>query len=194
MTDLPELLRDVAHRLHVAPNDPLLAAGGRCACVPCRAELFAARGWPDIVAGARTGGRSSGRSSATEAAASMPSPFAGIDDRLADALAKLETGALAYMAVADTVALVDPDDIKTIDVLPADDGQCGCGCGHHCRPRRNPEDRLRSGLAPACYRRWLRWREAYPGVTISDYLDTCFKERGESRAKPVAPPTEPRAS
>jgi hypothetical protein len=65
------------------------------------------------------------------------------------------------------------------------------------RPRkRGPEDRLKAGLHPTCYRRWLRWRSAYAehNPRLSDFIDKCYVERGETRARPVAPPAGQRAS
>jgi hypothetical protein len=144
-----------------------------------------------MVSGARTGGRTANASSTTEHAATIIDPFTALDDRLGVHLPRLRAELAAIIGIA---AVVDSH-ATTDDVVAPGTGECGCGCGRSCNPRkRGPNDRLKAGLHPTCHRRWLRWRSDYPGVTITDFLDACYLERGETRAKPVAPAAEPRAS
>lgn len=188
MTDLADLLAKA--RAAIGDHDPILAAGDRCNCLGCRTGRLAARGWPTAVVGDGTGSRSTTTSTPVERAALGWSEFADLSDRLNLHLPKLQAELAAIIAIAAVVDSRGSDD----DVVPAGTGHCACGCGTKCDPRKNPANRLRSNLAPRCYSRWRRWRAAYPGVTMSDYLDACYKDRGESRAKPVAPAAEPRTA
>lgn len=189
--DLLTILRKVSALLAATPHDPARAAGGRCNCIRCRTERLAARGWPASVVGDGSGVRSTTSSSSVERAATTVSQFAGLDEQLTATMAELRAKVVAVLAIAAIVDSHGSDD----DVVPPGTGECGCGCGKSCDPRRRgPEDRLKSGLHPTCHRRWLRWRATYPGVTISDFLDACYRERGETRARPVAPPADRRAS
>jgi hypothetical protein len=186
-TQLPELLSKA--RAAIGDHDPTRASSGRCNCLACRCDRLAARGWPASVVGDGSGVRSTGVSSSTEHAAGVVDPFAALNDRAGVLLPRLRTDLLALLAIAAIVDSHGSDD----DVVPPGTGECACGCGRRCDPRRNPANRLRAGLAPACYQRWRRWRAEYPGVTISDYLDACARERGETRARPVAPAAEQQA-
>lgn len=188
--DLLPTLRKLCAQLAATPHDPARATAGRCLCLTCRTERIAARGWPTSTIGDGSGVRSTTTASSVERAATTTDEFAGLDEKLTATLAELRIKVIAVLAIAAIVDSHGSDD----DVVPAGTGHCGCGCGTKCDPRRRPGNRLRSGLAPACYRRWLRWRAQYPGVTLSDYIDACYKERGESRARPVAPPADQRAS
>lgn len=182
MTNLPDLLAKA--RAAIGPHDPDRSAAGRCNCLPCRSDRLAARGWPASVTGDGSGVRSTSTSSPTERAAEWTDPFADANDRLAVYLTRMRTDLLAVLAIA---AIVDSH-ASDNDVVPPGSGACQCGCGHICNPRKDPEDRLKSKLAPSCHRRFVRWRNEYPGVTVSDYVDACYRERGETRAQPVAGP------
>jgi hypothetical protein len=113
-------------------------------------HVLAARGWPGSAGGG--GSRSSGTSSRTERAALDPHPWVGVDERY---MRELEVLARAGRAVEATIAAVlahAPGD----DPMPAGTGTCR-RCERFCRPTdRRPDDRIRSGYCPACYRRWLR--------------------------------------
>lgn len=137
-----------------------------------RARSLAERGYPAATIG--NGARSSDPTSSTERAALNPDGWADIDDTLARALRRLWADTTVVEGLLDRVLAHASDD----DPTPAGQGPCGCGCGHVCRPTKKPDDRLRSGFAPACYRRWLRWRAQYPTATRSDYLHACAQERG----------------
>lgn len=188
MTDLRKLLEKAAKS--IGDHDPALAAGGKCNCLACRTERLAARGWPVGVAGDGSGVRSTTTGSSVERALTVIDPLDGLGERVGPMLLDLRIQLFSVLALAAVVDSHAGDD----DVVPGGTGHCACGCGTKCDPRKNPSNRLRSNLAPACYQRWRRWREAYPGVTISDFLDACYRERGESRAKPVAPAAEPRSA
>lgn len=188
--DLLATLRKVSAHLAATPHDPARATAGRCNCLPCRTDRLAARGWPTSVVGDGSGVRGTTPTSSTERAATVRDPFGIINQRLAMHLSQIWGNALAVLAIAAVVDSHASDD----DPVRPGQGACGCGCGHMCKPDRNPEDRLRSGLAPTCYRRWLRWRSAYPGHSITEYIAACYRERGESYAHPVAPPAGELAS
>jgi hypothetical protein len=181
-TDLLRLL-DKA-RAAIRPHDPARAAGGRCNCLSCRTARLAARGWPTSTIGDGSGVRSTSTSSTTERAAAIAEPFTAVHGKLDVHLARRHTEVLAVLAIAAVIDSHASDD----DVVPAGTGECACGCGRTCNPRKNPDNRLKAGLHPSCHRRWLRWRSAYPGVTWSDFIDACYLERGETRARPVAGP------
>lgn len=121
-----------------------------CRCIPCRAQLLSARGWPATVTS--DGSRSSDTTSSTErAVVSPPLPaFIGIDERIAKHLRVLWLAGLNVQADVRNVLAHGSDD----DQLPAGSGECP-RCGHFCRPDRKYEDRIKSGLCPSCHRRWL---------------------------------------
>jgi hypothetical protein len=186
VTDLPDLLAQV--RTAVGPHDPVKAAGGRCRCLPCRTSRLAARGWPNTTTGDGSGIRSTATGSSTERAALTPDEYTRLNERASRHLDQLRAELVAILSIAHIVDSHGTDD----DIVPPGTGECACGCGKTCDPRRRgPEDRLKAGLHPSCHRRWLRWRSTYPGVRMSDFIDACYRERGETRAQPVA---EPRAS
>lgn len=123
------------------------------------ARLLAARGWPSSTGGggAHTPGGSgtsgtSGTSSRTERAALNPHPWVGVDERYADQLQLLRSAGLAVQATITSVLAHASGD----DPEPAGTGHCR-RCERFCRPTPDrPQDRIRSGYCPACYRRWLR--------------------------------------
>lgn len=138
-----------------------------------QAELLAARGWPASVSG--NGSRSSDTTSSTERAALTAGPWAGIDSLLADDHRALWLAALELEGRIDDVLAHDSD----VDQLPPGTGYCVCGCERFCSPRQNgPDDRLRAGLAPACHRRYLRWREdGHPDANVPDYCTALRRAR-----------------
>ena len=150
-----------------------------------RAELLAARGWPASTSG--NGSRSSDTTSSTERAATVGAPndpangqtwrpgeYDDADKRLAANFSKAHLAALDLEAGVDTILATAP----TVDQLPPGTGYCVCACERYCSPRQNgSEDRLRSGLAPACYRRFARWRDDDPIRTVADYCTLVRRTR-----------------
>src|SRR5690606_6739988 len=79
--------------------------------------------------------------------------------RLVDTLLRVQS----YISIVDAHA---PDD----DPTPVGTGPCTIRtCDHTCLPRRNPDDRLRSGLCPACYAAFRRWLKDNPDGTILEW-------------------------
>lgn len=170
-------LRDFANVLDtLGEHNRRAAASGTCRCLGCRAEILAARGFPSGTLGA--GARSSDTTSSTERAIGLaagettplvpPDPsFVGIDEKLARHMR------LIWAAVTEAAGLVGvvnshaPDD----DPIPAGTGHCEC-CEKFCRPdgSKDPDNRLRSGLCPACHQAWLRWRRDKPEAMRPDFI------------------------
>lgn len=159
-------LRDVAQVLDThGRHDRTEAAAGRCRCLPCAAQLLAARGWPASTMSDGTGSRTADSTSSTERAVGLgggdrgplvpplpPLPmFAGIDERLAKHLYLLwQVGLRIQTDARNVLAHADKD-----DTLPAGSGECG-RCGRFCRPDQKQGDRIKAGYCGACYRLWLR--------------------------------------
>jgi len=113
-------------------------------------RLLASRGWPASTGGG--GSRSSDTTSSTERAALGPHPWAGIDERYLGQLAELWKLGVAVQATMSSVLAHASDE----DPVPAGTGHCR-RCERFCRPTGDrPQDRIRAGYCPACYRRWLR--------------------------------------
>ncbi len=174
-------LRDLA--------DKLDTNGGRALEM---AEALAARGYPASTAG--NGSRSSDTTSSTERAAlAGADKWAGIDVELASVLFNQW---VASRGTETTISRILAHG-TTNDPLPPGTGECTCGanCARDrksptfCAPRRNgPSDRLVSGLAPTCYRRYARWRELNPAGTVADWKHTTRRAReiAEARAAQLA--------
>lgn len=167
------------------PHDRRAALNGLCGCLECKAKLLASRGLPASTLGG-SGGRSSDTTSSTERNAGLTGPdgdltpprFAGVDEKLAELVAVLHLSAGELSSMARTISAHASDE----DAVRPGQGPCGDGCGHVCKPWKDPEDRLRSNLAPKCYRAWLRWRaeytEQYGPLTVADFVTARRRERG----------------
>lgn len=183
----PKQLAAYLHRL----ADKLDKHGGRALEM---AEVLAARGYPASTAG--SGSRSSDTTSSTERAATVGAPekpadgepwrpgeWDDADLRLAAELHRTWVAALDVEAGLDTIL----DHASTADQLPPGTGYCTCGgddpkapswCGTFCAPRQNgPSDRLKSGLAPKCWMRFVRWRDANPSGTVADWKHASRRAR-----------------
>jgi hypothetical protein len=182
--------------------DRLDTDGGRAMDM---AEVLAARGYPASTGG--SGARSSDTTSSTERAALQAAPkdrgepwrpgdWENADRRLAAGLRALQTAALDVEAGLDTVLAHG----STADKVPAGTGYCDCGadCGPDrktptfCSPRQNGDsDRLKSGLAPNCYRRYVRWKDAQPegndrSVVAWKHVDRRAREVRDEKARLLA--------
>ncbi len=189
----PKQLAAYLHRL----ADRLDSDGGRALEM---AELLAARGYPANTAG--NGARSSDTTSTTERAALhgapndrgdpwRPDDWEDADRRMAGNLRALHNTALTVEAGIDTVLAHG----STADPLPPGTGYCTCGgdCGGRnptfCAPRQNgPSDRLKVGLAPNCYKRFLRWQETHPDGSVVDWKHAIRRAReiADERAAQLA--------
>lgn len=169
-------LRDFANLLDVMPeHNRRESSVGNCRCVGCRAEILAARGFPSGTLGSGT--RSTTVSSSTERAVGLmanedtallpPDPqFVGLDDNLAKHLRLIWHAVTTASGLVGTVNSHAPDD----DPVPAGTGHCMC-CETFCRPDdRRPDNRLRSGLCPACHQSWLYWRARNPQGQRPDFV------------------------
>jgi len=190
---LAAYLRDLASKLDTH--------GGRALEM---AEVLAARGYPGSTTG--PGSPSSDTTSSTERAALVGAPqqpgdpwrpgeWDDADRRLHTHLRALHQAALKVESGIDTILAHG----STADPLPPGTGECTCGTNcapdrrspTFCAPRQNgPSDRLRSGLAPHCYRRYTRWRDATgcPTGTVADWKHTVRRAReiAEERAAQLA--------
>jgi hypothetical protein len=169
-------LRDFANLLAVLPeHDRRAAEVGNCRCIGCTAEILASRGLPSGTLG--TGARSSDPTSSTERAVGLvgassdgltpPDPqFVGIDERLAKHMR------IIWHAVTEATGLVGliKSHASDDDPIPAGTGYCVAD-ETFCRPDdKHPDNRLRSGLCPACHQSWLRWRVRNPHNTRADFI------------------------
>jgi hypothetical protein len=156
-------------------------------------DLLASSGLAATAIG--SGSRSSDQTSPTERAALDGAPhdptngdqwrtnmWAEVDERMDLELRLLWRAGLTVEATIDRALAHGP----TADPLPPGTGECCCGTlcapGHRtptfCAPRQNgPSDRLKSGLAPNCYRRFLRWQESNPGGTVADWKHSVRRAR-----------------
>lgn len=156
-------------------------------------DLLASSGLAATVIGA--GSRSSDTTSSTERAALDGAPtqpangdqwrtntWVETDKRMDAELRLLWRAGLAVEATIDK-ALAHG---TTADQLPPGTGECTCGdnCGldgkspWFCSPRQNgPSDRLVTGLAPKCYKRFSRWRETHPEGTVAEWKHATRRAR-----------------
>lgn len=137
-----------------------------------RAETYAARGYP---AGGNGGPRSSDSTSSTERAALNPGSFDEIDRRVKARMRDVWVDATNLEGLICTLMAHASDE----DQVTPGTGYCVCGCETFCSPRQNgPDDRLRSGLAPTCHRRFLRWRRETgdPTLTVADFRTAVRRE------------------
>jgi hypothetical protein len=167
---LAEHLRALARLLEMVDLDTAIRA----------APVLAARGWPSGTLG--DGGSSTGASiivtelddpevgpdgervsvSRVEAAYFARSRYDDVDRRLAGLLAEVTRIAKRDLAklvqqsthlAADILAHADD-----ADEIPAGMGNCTV-CEHFCNPKKNPNDRLRSGLCDACRKHQANHRD-----------------------------------
>ena len=166
---LANYLRQLADKLDVN--------GGRAMEL---SSLLASRGYPTSTTG--NGSRSSDTTSFTERAAleavlaEDATDWTEDDRRMHQGMRLLWRAGLAVEASVDkTLAHA-----TTADQLPPGTGFCTCSgdteennpywCGTFCAPRQNgSSDRLVSGLAPTCYKRYQRWRDHNPNGTVADW-------------------------
>lgn len=167
------------------------------------AEVLAARGFPASTGG--NGARSSDPTTSTERAALhnapkdrddpwRPGEWEDADRRLHADLSALHTAALTVESGVDTVL----HHATTADNIPGGTGYCTCGgddpdspfwCGTFCAPRQNgSSDRLKSGLAPKCWMRFVRWRETHTDGTVADWRHATRRAReiADERAAQLA--------
>lgn len=125
------------------------------------ARHLAARGYPASTLG-DGGSRATDDTSSTERLTiqglERRDEWAGVDARLAAALAVVDQGVQALDALVANICHHAAD----LDRVPVGTGECGC-CGRFCRPTKDrPGFRLRSGLCPACYMAWYRSGMPHP--------------------------------
>jgi hypothetical protein len=143
----PEI-RALVAQLH-AVADLLDRSGERVAGY---SRVLAARGWPGSTGVSDARGSTVTSGSSTERAALDPHPWAGIDEQYVRQLRLLGQAVAALRSTMQSVLAQAPSDDRT----PAGTGSCR-RCDRFCRPTaERPQERIRSGYCPACYRRWLR--------------------------------------
>lgn len=167
-----------AHGLPRHPKPQVLAAHSHqvandiadhgTAAVRMATEL-AARGYPSGTLG--DGGASSGASilvngervpvTSTEAAALAHDRFHDVDRLLATLFRTYwSTGVRIQQVMADVLAHA-----STEDRTPAGMGNC-VACDTFCNPRKDPNDRLKTNLCPACYTDRARHKD----ISHTDWL------------------------
>lgn len=124
------------------------------------APLLAARGWPGATLG--DGARSSDTTTSVERAAGVTQDvkptdirtarFTNVDRRLASLLAVIHQATTEVTRIAGDVLAHASD----VDLIPPGTGGCQC-CSRFCRPTaEQPDNRLRAGFCPACWKAWGR--------------------------------------
>lgn len=167
---LPQLadhLRAVAKLLdQSAGHQPTRARNGTCRCVTCRAHLLGTGsiGYPTATLGDGTGTRTTNDTTTTERAALNPRQWDAIDTDLAHTLRAIWHAGLTVQTLVGRVNAQAPDD----DPVPAGTGPCTIRtCETVCRPdHKHPDNRLRSGLCPACFEAWRRYLKKHPAATL----------------------------
>lgn len=153
LLEVSRLLRDEAKHNTKATH---------CTCIVCSAERLAQVGWPSAVTGDGRGGSS--ELTIVEAAADADRPYADVADDLHKRLRVLYQAALMVHETY-TVIRRRGNDNEQVGGL----GTCVC-CEHFANPKKNPTDRLRSGLCNACDIAWRRWRDANPDGLRPDFI------------------------
>lgn len=143
----------------------------RCGCIECAASVLAAHGWPASTIGDGRG--NGGELTPVEAAAVSEPLFPGLDLELARALRTLWASA---RLVEDKIALIRAHGSDSEKM--AGRGPC-LRCPHSCDPKKNPNDRLRSGLCPRCDTAWHRWKRDRPNPMRSDFI-RAHKAKGDA--------------
>lgn len=142
------------------------------------AHLLASRGYPS--GGSSNGSRSSDPTSSTERAAGLAGDdgdatpdtrWLNVPVELTDDMRKLWYHATRVDGTMSRVL----SHATTDDRVPAGTGLCYLVklCEENvCRPTlKNPDNRLRNGLGPACHQAWMRYRKTNPDAIRQDYLD-----------------------
>lgn len=181
---LADHLRAVAKILDQhAGHDRTRSINGRCRCLTCRAHQLGtgATGWPASTLGDGTGAHTSDPTSSVERAALDPDRWATIDTDLATALRTIWHNGLTVLTLTDRITSHASDD----DPVPAGTGPCTIRtCDTTCRPdRRRPDNRLRSGLCPACWAAWTRYLKANKNATLVEWRPIRTRAL---RPKPIA--------
>lgn len=124
------------------------------------ATLLAARGYPTATIG--NGTRTTATATSVERAVGLAGPdgpltppdpqWTDIDAILARLLRLLFWTAVRADTLVDRILA----HATTDDPIPGGTGPCALRtCEHFCNPRKKPSDRLRRGLCPSHYNRWL---------------------------------------
>jgi hypothetical protein len=173
-------LRNLASTLEAFPH---LDGHRDCGCLRCRAHTYAAAGYPTRTI-SDGGGRSSDRTSSTERAGTSGGLFVDLDFDLASALDGLDQ----RLASAEGLVAKILRHASDVDVVPSGIGPCCVAtCEHFCDPRKDSEDRIRSGLCPACHQASLRFMRRTPHATRAAFLTWRTQElRPEPRTQPKA--------
>jgi hypothetical protein len=132
------------------------------------AALLASRGYPGSTG---SGSRSSDTTSSTERAGTTdPGQWAHVPAELAHDMRQLWYHATRVDGTMSRVL----GHATTDDQTPAGTGLCYLHrlCEECCRPTlKDPDNRLRNGLGPACHQAWMRYRNAHPDATRQDFID-----------------------
>ena len=147
------------------------------------AALLASRGYPGATNG--NGSPSSDATSSTErAGTNEPNKWASVDTDLAEDMRKLWYHATRVDGTMSRVL----SHATTDDQLPAGTGLCYLVklCEERvCRPTlKDPDNRLRNGLGPACHQAWTRYRRANPDSDRQAFLDWRRSTLRATRAVP----------
>lgn len=184
LEQLADHLRAVAKLLDQHANhDRTRALNGTCRCLNCRARRLGtdSLGWPTATLGDGTGARTSDPTSSVERAAIDPDRWATIDTDLTRALRTIWHDGLTLLTLTDHITAHASDD----DPVPAGTGPCTIRtCDTTCKPSgKNPDNRLRSGLCPACWTAWQRHLRKNPDTTLVAWRPT---RTAALRPKPIA--------
>lgn len=178
----------LAARLHSLANAleafPHLDGYRDCGCIRCRAETYAAVGYPSSTIG-DGGSRGADGTSSTERAAIIAqmgrSLFADLGTDFRVAIDSLDSRLSVIEQVVSVVLAHGSDE----DPIPSGQGPCYIKpCGHTCNPRKNPEDRRRAGLCPACHQSMLRYQRRNPGSTRQEFIAWRTKALAGDRTHP----------
>lgn len=161
------------------------------------APLLAAKGWPGSTLG-DGGARSTDSTTSVERAAGTlqevkptdirDARFANVDRRLAALLAVIHQATTEVSRLASDV-LAHADDV---DLIPPGTGGCQC-CSRFCRPdAEHPDNRLRAGFCPACWKAWERAGRPERGPWMIDRRArlTAAMKAGKPPSELVAPTAE----
>jgi hypothetical protein len=184
LTQLADHARAVAKTLDLhAGHDRTRTLNGTCRCINCLARRLGTDsiGWPTGTLGDGTGARTADPTSSTERAVLDPDRWATIDRDLDHALRAWWHAGLTVLTLVDQITAHAPDD----DPVPAGTGPCTIRtCDTTCRPTaKRPDNRLRSGLCPACRDAWARYLRRHPNATLTEWRPV---RTAYLRPKPIA--------